>query len=265
MKCKIRHKDDKQRTNRGSASGKPTRPTMALVKLFKNGITMSYYNDRFNLKKGDIVFVGDEGNFFRGRVEQVTADFNVDKEYFDRVVGRAVTEVRGSFSQAESYLLTFDRDVLPYRQFLTWMKPVDEDMHYIRYDDESFSLKKTEKWGVYDTIFERGVDYHRQNRLLYLSLDGTEGHAVVGGTQPYEVSFRYEDGRISALTCDCPCNYRCKHDVATLLKLKEMRKLLKKEHADEWKQSRYFAIVAKPTFFANAVDGNQDAKVEVHN
>ena len=37
-----------------------------------------------------------------------------------------------------------------------------------------------------------------KNRVVYLSVDGTAGHAIVNGTVPYEITFTYAGGRVSA-------------------------------------------------------------------
>ena len=108
-------------------------------------------------------------------------------------------------------------------------------------------------------VFERGLDYYRENRVVYLCLDGGQGRAVVEGTKPYEVEFQYKNGQISNLFCDCPCGYTCKHEVAVLLQLRETLEVIEKKYADMWAGSDYFAIVFKPMFYRFAVDGNSEA------
>ena len=108
-------------------------------------------------------------------------------------------------------------------------------------------------------VAERGVGYYRENRVLYLCLNGVQGRAIVEGTKPYEVEFQYRDEQISYLFCDCPCGYTCKHEVAVLLQFREALELIEKDYAAQWDESRYFAIVSKPMLYRFAVDANPGA------
>lgn len=86
------------------------------------------------------------------------------------------------------------------------MKPLEEDIieYYISYDEEGFPLDNLSGLNVDGAVAERGVDYYRENRVLYLCLDGVQGRAIVEGTKPYEVEFQYRNGQIGNLFCDCP-------------------------------------------------------------
>ena len=77
-------------------------------------MTLSYYNDLFDLKVGDIVFVEGKLEGLCGRVVDVTYNFKIKLSDYKRVISVADTEVRGEFFFAGSHFITFDPTVLPY-------------------------------------------------------------------------------------------------------------------------------------------------------
>mgnify|MGYP002510122114 CR=1 FL=1 len=235
------------------------KPTIVQIFFPDRNRTLSYYNDRFDLHMGDIVFVDGKLEGLRGRVTAVSTYFKVKVEDYKRVVGLADTHVVGQLYQSNTHLITFDPQVLPWKQFCSWVKPPKEDEteYYISYDDEGFPLDDFNGLDVSDAVFERGLDYYRENRVRYLCLNGIQGRAIVEGTKPYEVEFQYRDGRISNLFCDCPCGYTCKHEVAVLLQLRETLEIIDRDYAAQ--RGGYFAIVSKPMFYTFAVDANPKA------
>jgi uncharacterized Zn finger protein len=99
-----------------------------------------------------------------------------------------------------------------------------------------------------------------ENRVRYISVDGTKGYAIVEGTEGYEVEFTYEDGQISHLICSCFCSYNCKHEFATLLQLRDTLDLIEKNYAAEYEKSGYFAAICKGTLFLYAVEGKESGR-----
>lgn len=231
------------------------KPTIVQIFFPDHNRTLAYYNDRFDLRVGNIVFVDGKLEGLRGRVTAVSTHFKVKVEDYKRVVGVADTHVAGQFFQADAHLITFEPQVLPWKQFCSWVKPPaeDETEYYISYDEEGIPLDDFSGMKISKGVFKRGLDYYRENRVVYLC------RAVVEGTKPYEVEFQYKNGQISNLFCDCPCGYTCKHEVAVLLQLRETLEVIEKKYADMWAGSDYFAIVFKPMFYRFAVDGNSEA------
>ncbi|EMA65928.1 SWIM zinc finger family protein [Halorubrum distributum] len=66
--------------------------------------------------------------------------------------------------------------------------------------------------------FERGVNYHHQDRVQELDIDGDEIRATVRGSNYYDVTIDLVDDAVRS-RCSCPYNYAgdCKHVVAVLL------------------------------------------------
>ena len=67
------------------------------------------------------------------------------------------------------------------------------------------------------TIFDRGVQYAQNDRVVDLLVDPSEGiSALVEGNDTYEVAITEENQQLE-FHCDCPYEGICKHIVAVLL------------------------------------------------
>jgi hypothetical protein len=236
-------------------------PRKSVVQVYFAGrnMTLAYYNDQFNLHRGDIVYVDGKLEGMRGRVTEVNYNFKIKVADYKRVIAVADTTVSGQFFMAGSHFVTFDTAVLPSSKVVTWFKaPVKEDDVYVSgSDDASFRLDDLGGMKVSAAIAERGQDYYIENRVKYISVDGTKGYAIVEGSEAYEVEFEYRGGEISGLVCSCFCSYNCKHEFAAMLQLKETLDLVGKHYADEYARTGYFAAVAKDTLFSFAMDGKE--------
>lgn len=200
-----------------------TIPRRSVVQVYfaANHRSLAYYNDRFDLKPGDLVFVDGKLAGQRGRVTQVNYSFKIRLSDYKRVISVADIAVDGLFYAAASHLVTFDRGVLPACQAAGWfLPPADPEEEFASgADDEAFSLD--ELWAS-DAMFQRGYDYYKRGLVRYISLDGRAGYALVEGTAPYEVEFAWENGEISRLVCSCFCSGCCKHQAAVMLQLQDL-------------------------------------------
>ena len=195
-----------------------------------------------------------------GIVTSVNYNFRIRLSEYQKVIFQVNTRVHGSFYMSASHFITFDPAALPAAQVTSWFRaPVGEDEEFASgNDDFPFSLEHLEEMKVTNAIAERGHDYFMENRVRYLCLDGTKGYAVVEGTKAYAVEFRYHDGEIRNLLCDCFCSYPCKHEFAAMLQLKEALGHIAKHYAHEYEHTGYFAAIAKETFFAFAISNCQE-------
>lgn len=222
--------------------------------------TLSYFNDAFDLQIGDIVYVEGKLEGQRGRVIDVNYNFKIKISEYKRVISKADTQVHGELHMAGSHFITFDRTVLPYSKVISWYKPAeDSDDDYITGNDDRFvTLDNLSALNVPSEIGERGRDYYLKNKVRYLCLDRGHGRAIVEGTKPYEVEFDFQDGKLSNLVCDCFCSYTCKHEVATILQLRETLEYIEEQYVD---YDDYFAIVNMVTLFMFAVDGKKTGSI----
>ena len=243
---------------------KANTPKKSLAKIRFPGKekTIPYFNDRFNLQLGDLVYVEGEMAGQIGRVEELNYHFKIKLSDYWRVIAVVKTDVHGEFHMAGSHFVTFDPAALPKEQAVTWFKaPMDQDDEDTVFscDEEAhFPLDDLSKMKITQVIAERGHKYYLENRVRYICLDRGHGFAIVEGSENYTVDFIYRDGEISALLCDCPCAFNCKHEFAAMLQLKETLELIEKHYAEEYARSGYFAAVCKGTLFRFAIDGKEN-------
>lgn len=242
-----------------SQRAQSTPRSVVQVQFEGRNMTLAYYNDRFDLHRGDIVYVDGKLEGLRGRVMEVNYNFKVKISDYKRVIAVADTAVSGRFFMAGSYFMTFDRETLPGSKAARWFKaPAKEDDEFASGSDgTAFRLDNLADMKVSINTAERGRAYYADNQVRYISVDGVKGYAIVEGGTAYEVEFVYRDGEISGLTCSCFCGCNCKHQVAAMLQLRETLALIDKHHADAYGRSGYFAAINKGTLFAFAIDGKE--------
>lgn len=241
------------------APSERTAPRKSVVRVHfpSRDTTLSYYNDSFDLRCGDIVFVDGKLYGVRGRVTEVSYSFKIKLSDYKRVIALADTDVRGRFYMAGSHFVTFDRGAIPREKTVTWFKsPPREDEEYVcgRDPEDSFPLSCLEEMALSEAAAKKGHSYYMDNRVVYLSLDGTRGYAIVEGGESYEVEFEYRDGEIHGLVCSCFSSARCKHGLAAMLQLRETLDLIEKNYIDEYERSGYFAAITKGVLFGAAID-----------
>lgn len=238
---------------------KEARRSVVQVHFAKRNMTLAYYNDKFDLKCGDLVYVDGKLEGMQGKVVEVNYNFKIRLSDYQRVIAVADTAVKGKFFMAGSHFVTFDRDVLPAQKALSWYKaPASEEDEFVCGEDgDSFYLDKLSGMNVSDAIAERGCNYYAENRVRYICLDGAKGYAIVEGNNAYEVEFEYDSGKISNIVCSCFCSGNCKHEFAAMMQLKETLGLIEKNYAAEYERTGYFAAISKVALFSYAVDGNE--------
>ena len=220
-------------------------------------LTCSYYNDMFDLKRGDIVYVEGKLEGKRGRVVDINYNFKIKLSDYKRVIGVADTDVIGEFHLAGSHFITIDEGALKYEQIATWFKaPENENEEYVSSsDDEVFNLNDLSGMNIKNEVAERGHEYYMENRVVYIELNHGKGRAIVMGSKAYDVEFFYKDEDITGLVCNCYCTGACKHKFATMLQLRDILAIIKKEYPFI-DHNDYLAAVSKASFFEFVIDGN---------
>ena len=249
-----------QGSSTAAAAGKNT-PVKSVVRVHfpARNMTLSYYNDAFDLKVGDLVYVEGKLEGLRGRVVDITYNFKIKLSDYKRVISVADTEVEGELFFAGSHFIAFDPAVIPYDKVLSWFKAPDQegDVYASGNDDSGFDLHDLSTMKISHDIAERGHDYYMENRVQYICLDGAKGRAIVEGTRSYELEFEYMNGEIRNLICDCFCSCPCKHAFAAMLQLRETLDFIKENNPDCFARSNYFAALSKTVFFSMAVDSRK--------
>ena len=181
-------------------------PRKSLVRIYfpTRNTTLTYYNDKFDLHPGDMVYVEGCLEGMLGRVQEVNYNFKIKMSDYKRVIELVDTTVQGELYMAGSHFIAFDRNVISKEKIVRWfIAPAADDEEYASgYDDTSFRLDDLEGFKVSSAIAERGHDYYLENRVRYLCIDGIKGYAIVEGSKPYEVEFEYRGGEISGLVPD---------------------------------------------------------------
>ena len=182
-------------------------PRKSVVQIYfaDRHMTLAYYNDQFALHRCDMVYVDGKLEGMLGRVTEVNYNFKIKVSDYKRVIAVVDTTVHGQFFMAGSHFVTFDRDALPSSKAVTWFKaPAKEDDEFVSgSDDATFRLDGLKGMNVTAAIAERGYEYYMENKVRYISIDGTQGYAIVEGSEAYEVEFEYRNGEISQLICSC--------------------------------------------------------------
>jgi hypothetical protein len=234
--------------------------SMVQVRFLEENRTLTYYNDKFDLHCGDLVYVDGALAGCRGCIMKVNYNFKVKMSGYKRVVAKVDTAVRGQLYVTSSHFIAFDPSVLPAHKVLSWFltEPSEDDEFACGSDGSSFQLDDLKGLDVTPEIEERGRQYYRSEWVRYLSMNGTQGYAIVEGDEPYEVEFEYNNGVISQLSCTCPCSYNCKHMVATMLLLREMLEQIESDYGEQFQQTGYFAAVYKDTFYSNVLKSKEN-------
>lgn len=258
----------KRETPKGAACPAPRRTagprrSVVQVKFPGRGMPLAYYNDCFDLHKGDQVYVDGKLEGQLGQVTEVSYNFKIKISDYKRVIAVVDTRVKGRFLMAGPHFVTFDPSALPAAKAALWFRaPAKEGEEYVSGDDgSSFPLTDLKGMNVSGAVAERGHEYFLENRVRYLCLDGTHGYAIAEGSEAYELEFSCRNGQVSGLSCSCFCSYACKHEFAVMLQLRKTLDLIEKRYRDEYRRSGYFAAIDKDSLFSFAIAGRESGSL----
>ena len=236
-----------------------TVPVKSLVQVYfpERNQTLTYFNDQFDLKCGDCVFVDGKLEGIRGIIREVNKNFKIKVSDYKKVISVADTNISGQLHMAGYHFVSFDISVLPYEKIRTWYLPPvkEEDEYETGNDDTVIVLDKLGEMKVSQAVWERGREYYMDNRVRYICVNAGRGIAIVEGERTYEVEFDFADGEIRNLICSCPCGYTCKHEVAAVMQLRETLERVEKYYAD--RHNGYFAAIGKGDLFRFAIDSKE--------
>ncbi len=239
-------------------------PRKSIVQVYfpHRDMAWAYYNDSFDLKVGDLVYVEGKLEGYRGRVAEVNYSFKIKLSEYKKVIAVVDTNVKGDFYLAGSHFVSFDKSAIPFGKVRTWFNaPEEEEYEFGNDENASFPLNDLSKMKISPSAAANGHDYYMENRVCYIELDGTRGRAIVEGSENYEIEFDYIEGEISNLKCSCFCSGACKHEFATMLQLKESLELITENYEDEYKG--YFAIIGKGVFMNTVMNKKVSGKISL--
>ena len=240
-------------------------PKKSVVQVYfpHRGMGWAYYNDSFDLKVGDFVYVEGKLEGYRGQVTEVNYSFKIKLSDYKKVIAVIDTNVKGDFYLAGSHIVSFDRNAIPFSKVLAWFKAPESDEEYVSGNDDtfSFSLDNLSEMKIERVSADRGYDYYMENRVGFVEIDGTRGRAIVEGSENYEIEFDCCDGEISNLKCSCFCSGACKHEFAAMLQLKESLELITENYEDEY--NGYFALISKNVFMNTVMNKKVSGKISL--
>ena len=113
-------------------------PKKSIVQVYfpHRGMGWAYYNDSFDLKVGDFVYVEGKLEGYRVQVTEVNYSFKIKLSDYKKVVAVVDTNIKGDFYLAGSHVVSFDRNAIPFSKVLTWFKAPESDGEYVSANDK---------------------------------------------------------------------------------------------------------------------------------
>ncbi len=220
-------KEEKQQVGTVLTEPSPVR-SLVSISFEGGGRTLTYYNDRFDLRPGDRVFVSGKLAGKVGYVESVTTKFRIRLSDFEKVLSVAQTPVLGTYEPKGEMMCSYDAEAVSPESFRKWiLPPMDEtegSEEIIVGDGYEISMEDPTSAEGYDpSVMERAVKYCQEGKIGYVSVRNGAGKAFVHGTKWYEIDFRMSGNILREVYCDCPYPGLCKHLLAVVILLSVMR------------------------------------------
>lgn len=155
-------------------------PSVVRVYFPERDRAYSYYNDRFDLHEGDVVYVSGKLAGLLGRVAAVDYNFRIRLADYERVIGAADRNVRGTFYVFGTHMLTLDHGALPYAQVRSWFFPPEADGEFVtgHGPGPTYTLDFLDQMPLPGETAGKGHACYAEGRVVYLSVDGTQGHGA---------------------------------------------------------------------------------------
>lgn len=212
-------------------------PVKSLVKVrFEcHSMPLAYYNDRFDLQEGDVVYVSGKLAGEPGVVVSVTTKFRIHTSDYERVLSLLDLRIHGFFTGVRDKMVSFGQIAITPEQFGGWVTPPEDPKKKKDEDEDEDEVVSGEGYtidiniietceDITSVIAERAVGYCTEGRVRYHCVQNGVGCAYVEGTKWYRVDFHYCDGMMTDIYCDCPYSALCKHEVAVAITLRMLFK-----------------------------------------
>lgn len=238
-------------------------PKKSLVQVYfeYKELSLTYFNDCFDIRVGNGVYVDGKLSGHLGVVTCVNYNFKIDVNRYQRVISVVDTRVSGTLRIMDLYLIAFEPYVIPAEKIFPWyFEPVDDRNVWMEcgYDDRRITLYDLSGLNADRAEIDKGLYMYESNAVRYLSyVNGAVRAIVRDNTRLYTVECEYRDGDIMKLTCDCYNAFDCKHEIAVLTLLREV---LDKYGVGE---KGYFAVINKQDFFEKANVSSQTGTINI--
>lgn len=225
-----------------------------------------YLCEDITLHEGDHVYVSGKMKDMLGIVVDVRHQFKVRPSKYERVIAKIDTQLQGEFKIFNRLLLSFDRKSLGKEKISQWFFPPQGEEPYIStYRPAPFPLDDLTQFPIEHARLERGLQYYKEQRVVYMCIDDRFGYAIVRGSEYYEVEFEYNNGIIEDISCSCYCDGHCKHEFAVLLELQYMLQIVEKEFKNEYSKNGYVATIDKDIVWQMSVRWTNKGTIIFHN
>lgn len=209
----------------------------------------TYFNDEFDLRSGDVVYV--EGKMWKrpGQVREVCPADPAEKDAFNKVLQGVNLKVHGTYYSYGPYMFSFEGEAIDFAQFRSWVSPpLEED---VAREQTSFDLKLDEL-GSYDWIPESalsgGMRHFKEESVQYLAVIDGKGFALVKEGQWHSITFDYDGRRMYNMVCRRDHGFFSACDAAVCLTLRALLDLFDKEFFDQF-DGRNFTAVNRQVFY----------------
>ena len=256
--------DSKPKENRPDVTVTTDAPVRSLVSINfeRMNHALAYYNDQFDLKPGDRVFVTGKLEGEIGIVESVTTKFRIRVADYQKVISVAQTQIHGTYAPKGGMMLSYDANALSADDFRKWILPPTEmgeepeeivigDGYEIPLDDPRASEDADH------AVFDRALEYCREGRIGFIAVRNGAGKAFVLGAKWYEIDFRLCDNVLREAYCECPYPGLCKHLLAVGILLRAML-----QH-DDIDLGRDFTLIAADRFWNMARHSRQTVSLDM--
>ena len=218
------------------------------------------------LHEGDHVYVSGKMKDTLGIVVDVRHQFKVRPSKYERVIAKIDTQLKGEFKIFNRLLLSFDRKSLGKEKISQWFfSPQGEEPYISTYRPDPFPLDDLTQFPIEHARLERGLQYYKEQRVVYMCIDDRYGYAIVRGSEHYEVEFEYNNGIIEDISCSCYCDGHCKHEFAVLLELQYMLQIVEREFKNEYNKNRYVATIDKDVVWQMSVRWTNKGTISFYN
>ncbi len=243
--------DTRSLENTASRTVTVTTPVRSLVSINfeRMNHALTYYNDRFDLKPGDRVFVTGKLEGVIGIVESVTTKFRIKISEYQKVVSLAQAPMHGTYSPKGNMMRSYDSNALSPDEFRKWILPpaaIDEDAKEEILFGDGYEIPLEDPStadGVDPAVFDRAIDLCRSGKIGYVSFRNGEGKAFVRGSKWYEIDFSIRNNMLQEAYCECPYAGLCKHLLAVSMIISVMRK------HDDLDLDRDFTLIEENQFW----------------